>query len=278
MARPSYIPGLDARSPLRHAAPELLAARLADLRAHEVGARKLSVEAIHDLRVATRRLRAGLDVFCKRSPREVQALGKALGAVRDLQLELAWLEARAPDPAERERVGHALRGRLTTAEARLQRTLERWSRRDAARVVHFFGTARTRGRLGGGWGASRLQSDLVALKPRLKSLRAAIAPEETHALRKKVKKLKYEAELFQQAHPRAVRKWTAALSALQTSLGDTHDADLRCQWLDHNRAVSPRLRSLAARERAELTRRLARELRSWHRKDRLASLRRSLWD
>jgi CHAD domain-containing protein len=277
MARPSSIPGLDARSPLRQAAQELLAARLADLRAHEDGARTLRMEAIHDLRVATRRLRASLDVLCKDSPREVQSLGKALGAVRDLQLELEWLEARTPDPAERERVGHALRDRLTTAETRLQRALDRWSRRDVGLVVRAFGSARTSGRLGGSWGASRLQSDLVALKPRLKSLRAAISPEKTHALRKKVKKLKYEAELFHQAYPRAVRKWSVALSALQTTLGDTHDADLRCQWLDHNRAASARLRSLANKERAEVTQRLARELRSWHRQDRLAVLRRSLW-
>jgi CHAD domain-containing protein len=278
MARPSSIPGLDARSSLRHAAQELLAARLADLRAHEEGARTLSIEAIHDLRVATRRLRAGLEVLCQASAPEVESLGKALGEVRDLQIELDWLETRASDPEERDRVGRALRDKLAAAGAKLQRALDRWSRRDAARVVRVFGKARASGRLGGAWGASLLQGDLTALKPKLKSLRAAIAPEETHALRKKVKKLKYEAELFRDAYPRTVRKWTAALSALQVSLGDTHDADLRCRWLDHNRAASDRLRDLAAQERAEVTRRLARELKSWQRQDRLRTLRRSLWD
>jgi CHAD domain-containing protein len=272
------IPGLDAHSPLRLAAQELLAARLADLRANEEGARTLSVEAIHDLRVATRRLRAGLEVLCKASAPEVRSLGKALGEVRDLQIELEWLETRASDPQERDRVGRALRDKLATAGARLQLALDRWSRRDAARVARVFGTARSSGRLGGGWGASRLQNDLTALKPKLKSLRAAIVPEETHALRKKVKKLKYEAELFREAYPRTVKKWTVALTALQASLGDTHDADLRCRWLDHNRAASARLRGLAAQEREEVTQRLAQELKSWHRQDRLGSLRRSLWD
>ena len=278
MAKPTIIPGLDARTPLRHAARELLTARLADLRTFEDGARSLEVEKIHDLRVATRRLRAGLEVLCKAPSDEVRSLGGALGAVRDLQVELEWLDTRTSDPQERERVGRALRGKLTRAREQLQRALARWSRRDVSRVVRMFETARKSGRLGGDWGASRLKNDLSALKPKLKSLRGVITPDETHALRKKVKKLKYEAELFQEAYPRTVKKWTSALSALQTRLGDMHDADLRCSWLDHNRAASPRLRGLASKERAELTVQLVRELKIWHQQDRLGTLRRCLWD
>jgi CHAD domain-containing protein len=278
MAKPSTLPGIDARTPLPRAARELLAARLADLRALEGGARTLDLEAIHDLRVATRRLRAGLEAFCKADAGEVRSLGKALGAVRDLQLELQWLETRASNPAEGDRVGGALRQELVQAGTRLQSALERWSKRDVARVLRGFDEVRTAGRLGGSWAASRLESRLGALKPKLKALREGITPEVTHSLRKKVKKLKYEAELFQAAYPGTVKKWTSALSALQSRLGDTHDADLRCQWLDHNPAASPRLRNLAHLERRSLTRVLAREIGSWHRTKRLAALRRALWE
>jgi CHAD domain-containing protein len=278
MAKPTVIPGLDARTPLRHAARELLTARLADLRAFEDGARSLDVERIHDLRVATRRLRAGLEILCQAPSKEVKSLGSALGAVRDLQVELEWLDARTSDPLERERLGRALREKLAGAGEELQKAIARWAKRDVSQVVRLFETARKRGRLGGTWGASRLKNDLSALKPRLKLLRRAITPDETHALRKKVKQLKYEAELFHEAYPRTVKKWTSALSALQSRLGDMHDADLRCSWLDQNRAASPGLRGLANKERAKLTAQLVRELKSWHRQDRLGTLRRSLWD
>jgi CHAD domain-containing protein len=65
---------------------------------------------------------------------------------------------------------------------------------------------------------------------------------------------------------------------LQERLGEMHDADLRYSWLAENRAASQPLLSEARRERAALTRQLARELESWRSQDRFAMLRRSLWD
>ena len=62
------------------------------------------VERVHDMRVATRRLRAALEVFAPAFPRKrhrralkrVKALADALGARRDLDVEIGLLESLAP--------------------------------------------------------------------------------------------------------------------------------------------------------------------------------------
>jgi CHAD domain-containing protein len=69
------------------------------------------VERVHDMRVATRRLRAALEVFALAFPRKrhrkalkrVKALADALGERRDLDVEIELLEGLAPDVVEPDR-------------------------------------------------------------------------------------------------------------------------------------------------------------------------------
>jgi len=69
------------------------------------------VERVHDMRVATRRLRAALEVFAPAFPRKrhrkalkrVKALADALGERRDLDVEIELLESLAPDVAGADR-------------------------------------------------------------------------------------------------------------------------------------------------------------------------------
>ena len=69
------------------------------------------VERVHDMRVATRRLRAALEVFetCFRRKRHrkalkrVKALADALGVRRDLDVEIELLESLAGDVADEDR-------------------------------------------------------------------------------------------------------------------------------------------------------------------------------
>src|SRR5262245_13101280 len=69
------------------------------------------VEPLHDMRVATRRLRAALEIFAPAFPRKrrrkalkrVKALADALGARRDLDVEIELLEGLVPEVAAEDR-------------------------------------------------------------------------------------------------------------------------------------------------------------------------------
>src|SRR5438309_11660784 len=120
MAKATKPAGLGPRSLVRSAGARLLSARLADVRRHEaVLLQGAPVEPVHDMRVASRRLRAALRLLGNGSLRElepaVKELQDALGAVRDVQLQLAWLARRSRKLAARRREG------LPSAEAALRR-------------------------------------------------------------------------------------------------------------------------------------------------------------
>ncbi len=69
------------------------------------------VERVHDMRVATRRLRAALEVFeaCfpgkrhRKALKKVKALADALGERRDADVEIAQLEGLAEEAAEADK-------------------------------------------------------------------------------------------------------------------------------------------------------------------------------
>ncbi len=69
------------------------------------------VERVHDMRVATRRLRAALEVFVSVFPRKrhrkalkrVKALADALGERRDFDVEIELLESLVPEIADADR-------------------------------------------------------------------------------------------------------------------------------------------------------------------------------
>ncbi len=94
-----------------------VAAQVVEVRAEEVFLRAEGVldlgdvERVHDMRVATRRLRAALEVFEPCFPRKrwrkalkrVKALADALGVRRDLDVEIELLESLAGDVASEDK-------------------------------------------------------------------------------------------------------------------------------------------------------------------------------
>src|SRR6266542_2606578 len=107
MAKPAPIDGLDADTPLTEAAQQSIAARLGDVRQYEKQERSDTPDPdeVHDMRVASRRLRAALELFDRKrqlagAEAAVKALGDALGEVRELQVQLRWLDAAAADARE----------------------------------------------------------------------------------------------------------------------------------------------------------------------------------
>jgi CHAD domain-containing protein len=92
MAKARDIPGLDAHTPFAEAAAATVAVRAEELFDHAEGVLDTSdIERVHDMRVATRRLRAVLEIYAPCFPkdrfgpvlREVKALADALGERRD---------------------------------------------------------------------------------------------------------------------------------------------------------------------------------------------------
>lgn len=96
--------------------------RASEVSAHSAGVLDMEdLERLHDMRVATRRLRAALEVFAPCFPRKrrrkalkrVEKLADALGERRDRDVAVETLEALAGEVAEADRQGlEALLARL----------------------------------------------------------------------------------------------------------------------------------------------------------------------
>ena len=114
MAKAREIPGLHADQSYREAAASTISVRVQELFDHAEGVLDTSeIERVHDMRVATRRLRAVLEVFAaafeprahKAVLRDVKALADALGERRDPDVHLAQLEEFAAAVKEADRPG-----------------------------------------------------------------------------------------------------------------------------------------------------------------------------
>jgi hypothetical protein len=101
MAKPRDIEALQCDMPYARAAAHIVAVRAQELFAHAAGVLDVTdIERVHDMRVATRRLRAVLEIFAPCFPagehkavlRDVKRLADALGARRDPDVQLAALE------------------------------------------------------------------------------------------------------------------------------------------------------------------------------------------
>jgi CHAD domain-containing protein len=99
---------LDCEAPFAVAAVAVVEVRAEEVFAQAEGVLDVDdVERVHDMRVATRRLRAALEVFEECFPRKrhrkalkrVKALADALGARRDLDVEIELLESLAGEVA-----------------------------------------------------------------------------------------------------------------------------------------------------------------------------------
>jgi CHAD domain-containing protein len=101
MAKARAIEGLRAGDPYAAAAARIVEVRAAELIDNAPGVLDIDdIERLHDMRVASRRLRAALEIFgpcfpsreSKAAVREVKALADALGERRDRDVTIAALE------------------------------------------------------------------------------------------------------------------------------------------------------------------------------------------
>lgn len=136
MAKARPIPGLSEEDPYAQVAAAVVAVRAEEIIEHSTGVLDLAdIERVHAMRVATRRLRAALEIFqpCfpqkpyKRARREVKALADALGERRDRDVAIAALNDFAEGIGEADRPGvEGLIASLREEQAEANAGLEPW--------------------------------------------------------------------------------------------------------------------------------------------------------
>jgi CHAD domain-containing protein len=258
MPKPTHVPGLDARSPLRQAAKLLLEARLLDVRLYEpeLAEGRPPEKAVHGMRVALRRLRAALRLFRLRElDGPVKALQDALGAVRDLRLQIAWLAHRDAHLAAKRR---AL---LPGAERALRRRLHIWQQRTVPLLQKAVQDLDLSGRLGGDKVRKVLRKHLRRLDDRLVAALKSLDPAPAHRLRISVKQVRYLAELVEDALPDFSKPLLKDLESLQEALGKLHDTDVRIQLLSREKNL--KLLESENKRRSQQAHQLAAKLRRW---------------
>lgn len=208
------------------------------------------VEAVHQARVASRRLRAALDLFAdcfpsgtvKRWRKEIRRLTKGLGAARDQDVFILFLAEHLAgvNDARHTRGVAALLGRLERDRARYQpkvvRVVQRLRRRGVLdEILDTTKTVSSRAKAKGIDVASPLaiRRAEACLAQRLAELRSH-APglddpaniEEHHAMRIAAKGLRYTIEMLSPVFAGELEGPLAAAKQLQTLLGEIHDYDV----------------------------------------------------
>jgi len=213
----------------------ILRRHFAAVLAHEPGVRLgEDAEELHDMRVATRRLRAALKLYAEALPkragryeRDLRSFANALGEVRDLDVHLERLAGEGARNGDAiEEVAAVLEERRTEARRRVLRMLD--SNRYERFVANFSGTLR-RGRSPAPT-APILEAapDLVRRRFRKVSkaadaLSESSSPEDFHDLRKKGKRLRYALEPLQVIYGKPSEKMVELLKEIQDQLGDHQD-------------------------------------------------------
>lgn len=268
------VPNLQARDQAGAAARAILDFQLENLSRRLKDAGGGDVEPVHQLRVATRRLRAVLrmlagifpDQAARAAVRELSWLGRASGRLRDLDVLKEFLAERARklDPGLREdlrALENALAQRRAAEYTKLGRTLE--SERLRRLLKHLEALEPDPQLADVALGAVAAQ---LARAPVRAAARAAArldgnsAPEDLHRLRVRVKRLRYTFETLRPVGGKKLRKTLGRLEQAQATLGRYNDAICAIAWIsDYVESVrlSPRatlaagalLQSCAARSR-----------------------------
>jgi CHAD domain-containing protein len=199
------------------------------------------VEALHDLRVASRRLRAFLDVFepilgtsmRKRAGKPLRRITRVVRALRDWDVQIGLIEARASlatTDATRAALEHLLERTNLKRDEEATRTANRYEKirfgrvRDAVSealeevLAHISKTDMDPRRL-----AWNLLAPSVADVERDHPEGSDEQPEQMHQLRIDAKKLRYAVELFEPVLGAEYSALYARLRALQELLGTHHD-------------------------------------------------------
>lgn len=215
-------------------------------------------EALHDFRVALRRLRSVVrayrgalaDGVPRRARRRLTRLAHATSPPRDVEVHLAWVATQRarlgdPDQAAVTRLERRLLREQRTAEAVLRRELDRGFAPAARRLERRLRRYRVTRELGDSVAppptravvATTLRSLAEGARKRLRRLRAMDDPAIVHATRIATKRLRYALEplaepgILPPDRTRIADQAIAELRLLQDDLGQLHDAHVFGDWL-----------------------------------------------
>lgn len=238
---------------LDEATRKILSVHLRRLRQHDPGTRLgQDSEALHDLRVACRRLRAAVTAFEDGIPKQLRSylgeelewLSQLLAGVRDLDVQLQILEryygAGPSDP------GGGLAGFRAYMEGERERhRTEMLTGLDSERYFHLLvrleDFTRSRSRSGA---RSEAASEPVAavgykairkafrrLLKRGRAIDAAPTNDDLHALRIRTKRLRYLLEFLRELLGKPGRRLVKDLVRFQDLLGSHHDAAVAAEFI-----------------------------------------------
>lgn len=231
---------IEPHDPAGLAARKVLRKHLEAMLAREPGTRLGDdIEDLHQMRVATRRLRAALSLFRDVLPQRSEAvreqfrwLGALLGEVRDLDVQMerieGWREQGELDPESASFLIGLLAERRSDARAAMLDGL------DSVRYDRLVASARRLLDSGlGPRGAARAPVALVGpslIERRHRAVRKAgdaLSPQsdpgEFHAMRIRVKRLRYAIEYLSDLYGKPAKEYVARLVALQDLLGEHQD-------------------------------------------------------
>ena len=223
------------------------------------------IEYIHRMRVASRRLRAALPLFEKcftgkqysRWMEEITGITRALGAARDIDVQIAFLEKCRTEGEARTENGtgdrtspgpldpaliylmEELRDQRQKAQSRVVAALDNLEKSGVTREMQEVFDARA-ARLPDtpppsiaygipAMAAFRIGSRLAAMRAYELWVTHADAVAEHHAMRIAAKKLRYTMEVYGPVYKNGLKKSHARVKKLQEVLGDLHDCDV---WID----------------------------------------------
>ena len=221
----------------KKAVSNALGQRLTNLREQAEPARRGDVDGVHDLRVASRRLRAALaqcapllaNRAVKSFRREVRAITKLLGRPRELDVMLGLLaEFREQSPEQDAHgLGHAvdmLRARRKDIEAYCARAAD--LAESNGFTLHFeavLASMKPAGRRHLNRIEASLSDAFGELRRAHKSWRKSHADGALHRIRIAFKKLRYACEPYEPLYGEAMTAFIAVLKKMQERLGAWND-------------------------------------------------------
>jgi CHAD domain-containing protein len=225
----------------------------------EAEVRAGSDSALHEMRVAARHLDVLLRIFRGYGPSwavasrgRVRGLIKALGAVRDCDVQIAYLDATLTSASADEGSAFApLRERLAAQQAkariRLMRTLDSpgiqtWIREWQEHLRSATpGTHRAQQALTAVVARQLIREQARKFRKRGDRIGAASTPEDYHQVRISAKRLRYSIDAFGSLYGDTAEDFLKALAKLQNVLGEYHDSTVREQRFTELVADGPRL-------------------------------------
>jgi CHAD domain-containing protein len=243
-------PGVEAEDVLSEAGRKVLRYHFGQMLLHEDGTLLgEDIEELHDMRVASRRMRAAFEVFAdaytaktlKKLLRGLRATGRALGKVRDLDVFI-------------EKAAQYAKTLPEDQCADMVPLLDSWGQeREAARaqmVEYLHGSKYAEFKQDYAWflstpfaGARQPDGDILTprkvreiapifIYTRMATVRAfddileSASLEQFHALRIEFKKLRYTVEFFREVLGEETKGVIAELKTIQDHLGDLNDAQV----------------------------------------------------